>query len=232
MNVRREKLALALELARQKLEHSCTGIERVSPKKDSNSEASNSKLNRLLGKNDVVDHRQGTLLQRTGIVERPTFEVVADGVLGKQNKQRKPAIELQSNGDSLADIAARRIRSLRQRTFESIEQQIDPVEDSYLGMELDGSPVWKSVLYGHRGRPTHALSEELAPPQETSPFHHSVVLPTGGAWPLRLRPEVRKSFKQWFNIPENTRATQAADAVIDSPGGQLNPLLFIGASQT
>ena len=232
MSVRREKLALALELARQKIEHSGTGIERVTPKKDSNSETSNSKLNRLLGKSDVIDRRQGTLLQRTGIVERPTFDLVADGVLGKQSKQRKPAIELQSNGDSLADIAARRIRSLRQRTFESIEQQIDPVEDTYLGMEHDGSPVWKSVLDGHRGRATHAPSEELAPPEETSPFHHSVVLPAGGAWPLRLRPEVRKSFKQWFNVPENTRATQAADAVVDSPGGQLNPLLFIGASQT
>ena len=232
MSARREKLALALELARQKLEHSGIGVERVTTKKDSDSVSSNSKLNRLLGKKGVVDRRQGTLLQRTGIVERPTFELVADGVLGKQNTKRKPAIELQSNGDSLADIAARRIRSLRQRTFESIEQNTEPVEDSYLGMEQDGSPVWKSVLDGHRGRATHALSEELASPEETSPFHHSVVLPAEGVWPLRLRPEVRKSFKQWFSIPENRRATQAADAVVDSPGGQLNPLLFIGASQT
>ena len=232
MSARREKLALALELARQKLEHSGIGVERVTTKKDSDSVSSNSKLNRLLGKKGVVDRRQGTLLQRTGIVERPTFELVADGVLGKQNTKRKPAIELQSNGDSLADIAARRIRSLRQRTFESIEQNTEPVEDSYLGMEQDGIPVWKSVLDGHRGRATHALSEELASPEETSPFHHSVVLPSEGAWPLRLRPEVRKSFKQWFSIPENRRATQAADAVVDSPGGQLNPLLFIGASQT
>ena len=92
MSVRREKLALALELARQKIEHSGAGIERVTPKKDSNSETSNSKLNRLLGKNDVIDRRQGTLLQRTGIVERPTFDLVADGV--SANKASKENLQL------------------------------------------------------------------------------------------------------------------------------------------
>ena len=232
MNPRREKLALALELARQKLDQTGSGIEQVGPKSRQRTENSNSKMNRLLGKNDVVDRRKGTLLQRTENVQRPTFQLVADGVLGKQTERRKPAIEFQSSGDSLSDIAARRIRSLRQRTFDSIEQQEGPAEDGYLGMEHDGSPVWKSVLDGHRGLSTKILADDLAPDDETSAFHHSVILSTEGAWPSRLRPEIRKSFKQWFSIPENSRATQAAEAVVDSPGGQLNPLLFIGASQT
>ena len=137
MNPRREKLALALELARQKLDQTGSGIERIAPQNRQRSEPSNSKLNRLLGKNDVVDRRKGTLLQRTESVERPTFQLVANGVLGKQTERRKPAIEFQSNGDSLSDIAARRIRSLRQRTFDSIEQQEGPVEDGYLGMERE-----------------------------------------------------------------------------------------------
>ncbi|NCG00832.1 MAG: hypothetical protein GWP25_03460, partial [Euryarchaeota archaeon] len=118
MSARREKLALALELAKQRLNESESGIDRVSSPTNSESQPPKSKMNRLLGKNNVKDSRQGTLLQRTGFVERPTFDLVADNVLGKESKQRRPALQLASNGGSLADIAARRIRSLRQRTFE------------------------------------------------------------------------------------------------------------------
>ena len=181
---------------------------------------------------DVQDQRQGTLLQRTGIVERPTFDVVADKVLGKESKRRRPALDLTTNGDSLADIAARRIRSLRQRTYEQIEQGTEETEDGYFGMEEDGRPVWERILDDQRGRVSVTLPPELAPVDTDSPFHHDVIVPIEGAWPPRLRPETRMSFKQWFITDENFRATQAAEAVVDSPGGTLNPLMFIGPSET
>ena len=137
MNARREKLALALELAKQRLHQSGTGIERVPTPAKKEKSRSKSKMNRLLGK-DVQDQRQGTLLQRTGVAERPTFDLVADKVLGKESKRRTPALDLQSNGDSLSDIAARRIRSLRQRTYEQIEDVIEEEESGFLGLEEDG----------------------------------------------------------------------------------------------
>ena len=40
------------------------------------------------------------------------------------------------------------------------------------------------------------------------------------------------SFKQWFTIEENLRATQAAEAVVDSPGLALNPLLVMGPTES
>ena len=108
MSGRREKLALALDLARQKLNENGAAIERVSHARPELK--SKSKMNKLLGKHDVVDQREGSLLNRTTVVERPTFELVANGVLGRQRKPRTPALELHSNGESLADIAARRAR--------------------------------------------------------------------------------------------------------------------------
>ena len=232
MTARREKLALALELAKQQLNKSGSGIDRVSIPKNKDTQPPQSKMNRLLGKHNIQDQRQGTLLQRTGVVERPTFDVVADKVLGKESKRRRPALDLNSNGDSLADIAARRIRSLRQRTYEQIEQNPGDTEDGYVGMEVDGRPVWERILDEQRGRVTLALPPDLAPVDSDSPFHHDVTVPTEGAWPQRLRPEIRMSFKQWFTTNENYRATQAAEAIVDSPGGSLNPLIFIGPAET
>ena len=235
MSDRRDNLALALELAKQHLNKSGTGIDRIRIPTNKDSQSSQSKMNRLLGKQNVQDQRQGTLLQRTGIVERPTFDVVADKVLGKESKRRRPSLDLKSNGDSLADIAARRIRSLRQRTYEEIEQHTggsEETEDGYVGMEEDGRPVWERILDEQRGRVTLALPPDLAPVDSDSPFHHDVTVPTEGAWPQRLRPESRMSFKQWFTTNENYRATQAAEAIVDSPGGSLNPLIFIGPTET
>ena len=231
MNARREKLALALELAKQRLHQSGTGIERVPTPAKKEKSRSKSKMNRLLGK-DVQDQRQGTLLQRTGVAERPTFDLVADKVLGKESKRRTQALDLQSNGDSLSDIAARRIRSLRQRTYEQIEDVIEEEESGFLGLEEDGRPVWERILDEQRGRVSHALAPEIAPVESSSPYHHETVLPLENQWPSRLRSDIRMSFKQWFTTEENIRATQAAEAIVDSPGGHLNPMLFIGASET
>ena len=232
MNARREKLALALKLAKQQLNENGTGLHKITIQSDNQTPPPLSKMNRLIGKQGVKDQRQGTLLQRTGIVERPTFDIVADKVLGKESKRRRPALELTSKSDSLADIAARRIRSLRQRTYEQIEQGTEETEDGYFGMEEDGRPVWERILDDQRGRASVTLPVDLAPVDSDSPFHHDVILPTEGVWPPRLRPEIRMSFKQWFITDENFRATQAAEAVVDSPGGSLNPLMFIGPSET
>tara|TARA_B110000444_G_scaffold126707_1_gene119252 strand:+ start:70752 stop:72782 length:2031 start_codon:yes stop_codon:yes gene_type:complete len=231
MNARRENLALALELAKQRLKESGSAIQRTQQSSSDEKPLPKSKMNRLLGK-DIQDQRPRTLLQRTGVVQRPTFDLVADKVLGKESKRRKPSLDLNSNGDSLSDIAARRIRSLRERTYEQIEQTNDEDEDGFLGMEDDGRPVWERILDEQRGRVSQPLAPEFAPVDSTSPYHHEVILPNEGNWPLRLRPEIRLSFKQWFTTEENYRATQAAEAIVDSPGGPLNPMLFIGPSET
>ena len=106
------------------------------------------------------------------------------------------------NGDSLSDIAARRIRSLRQRTYDEIEQNDVKNQGEYVGMEHNGLPISKSVLDRQRGQKTQT-EPHIKIVEENSAFHHSVLAPVEGAWPQRLRPEIRKSFKQWFIVPES-----------------------------
>jgi chromosomal replication initiation ATPase DnaA len=193
-----------------------------------------SRLNRLLGKQSVPDTRKGTLLQRVGVVERPTYDLVADAVLGKGSREHQPTMRLDQDDDSLASIVASRLRSLRERTAKSIDSQQHPVDeaDFFVGLETDGRPVWESVLDAQRGRSIHELPEHLAQPPSHSAFHHSVTAPIHAPWPTRLRPESHMSFKQWFTVEENLRATQAAEAVVDSPGISLNPLLILGPAES
>jgi hypothetical protein len=193
-----------------------------------------SRLNRLLGKQSVPDTRRGTLLQRVGVVERPTYDLVADAVLGKESRLHQPSLNLHTDDGSLASIVSSRLKSLRERTAESIEEGQMPLDkdDFFVGMETDGRPVWESVLDHQRGRTIHELPESLAQPEPGTLFHHSVMAPVDAPWPVKLRPESRLSFKQWFTIEENLQATQAAEAVVDSPGMALNPLVLIGPSES
>ena len=80
MSNRREKLALALELAKQKLAHDGTAIERISSSSLPKSEAPKSKMNRLLGKDAVQDTRKHGLLQRTQVVQRTTIDVHSEAI--------------------------------------------------------------------------------------------------------------------------------------------------------
>lgn len=236
MNSRKEHLDLAIAQAKQRL--SDLGAATKLPEEKTNVQPKGkppqSRLNRLLGKRSVPDTRKSTLLQRVGVVERPTYDLVADAVLGKESRVHQPTMNLHSDDGSLASIVSTRLRSLRERTAVSIEEQHQPVDedDFFVGVETDGRPVWESVLDSQRGRAIHALPEQLSVPEIDSPFHHSVMAPIHAPWPIKLRPESRMSFKQWFTIEENLRATQAAEAVVDSPGLALNPLLVIGPTES
>ena len=233
---RREHLDLAIARAKQRLAES--GASPVLPKEEQGSNAKGiapkSRLNQLLGKHSVSAPKQGTLLQRFGAVERPTYHLVADAVLGKESRTHQPALNLSANDESLASIVSSRLRTLRERTGASIEQElaVEQSEDFFVGLEQDGRPIWESVLDSQRGRTIHALPNHLAQPEESSPFHHGTAAPLDAPWPPRLRPESRMSFKQWFTSEENLRATQAAEAVVDSPGLALNPLLLVGPNES
>ena len=236
MSSRREHLDLAIARAKQRLAE--TGAAPALPKEEQDANvkgiAPKSRLNQLLGKRSVPAPKQGTLLQRFGVVERPTYHLVADAVLGKESRKHQPSLNLSADDESLASIVSSRLRNLRERTGASIEEELagDHPEDFFVGLEQDGRPVWESVLDHQRGRAIHALPNHLAQPEESSPFHHGTAAPLDAPWPPRLSPESRMSFKQWFTTEENLRATQAAEAVVDSPGLALNPLLLVGPNES
>jgi chromosomal replication initiation ATPase DnaA len=236
VNSRKEKLNFAIAQAKQGLVEVGANASLPPEEQDAGKKTQRpkSRLNQLLGKRVVQDPRKGTLLQRVGVVERPTFDLVADAVLGKASKEHQPTLSLHEDDESLSTIVSNRLRNLRERTMESIEDQHKHTNDDdfFVGMEADGRPIWESVLDNQRGRKIHALPEQLAQPTEGSLFHHTTIAPVHAPWPVKLRPESRMSFKQWFTTEENLRATQAAEAIVDSPGIALNPLLILGSPES
>ena len=128
MSSRKEHLDLAIAQAKQRL--SDLGAAAKLPEEEANVQPKGkppqSRLNRLLGKRSVPDTRKSTLLQRVGFVERPTYDLVADAVLGKDSRKHQPAMNLHTDDESLASIVSARLRSLRERTAASIEKQHQP----------------------------------------------------------------------------------------------------------
>ena len=88
----REKLQLALANARESL-----GRERPSKR------PALSKLNTIRGVSEAEDTREGDLLSRSLVNERPTFDIVADHVLG-QTPTWRPALNLDEGETSLSQI--------------------------------------------------------------------------------------------------------------------------------
>ena len=200
----REKLLLALANARESLG------------RDSNSPSSAlSKLNTLRGVNQVEDTRESNLLSRTGGDTRPTFDIVADQVLGK-TPNWKPSIDLEEGESSLAQIAARRIGEMREK-LEFEEGDEESLGDS-LGLLKDGRPVWAEVLDNQRGYATNYSDFGMKD------------LSFKPVWPPVQKLSDHKTWKNWHVVEENSRASNACEKVIDKPGISMNPLLILGAN--
>ncbi|MBR95350.1 MAG: hypothetical protein CMA81_00810 [Euryarchaeota archaeon] len=235
MMTRKQKLNSALENAKKHL-------EKLNPKENqiSNIEitekpiTARSKLNRILGKSSVEDTRKSRLLQRVGVSSRPTFDILADHVLGRESRTFKPSVELKNRGEDISDVVASRIQNLRDRTLSSMEEDSRNNfydEDEYFGFVSDGTPIWKSVVSGQRSdkKLTH---NELEQDISLLAHHHTVHIPKEFDWPKKLVFETHNTFKQWVTVVENRRATQLAEGVIDSTGNGLNPMLIVGARET
>ena len=232
---RRQQLNLALENAKKHL-------ERLNPTGKEDSEAiviekpisARSKLNKILGRKSVEDTRKSRLLQRAGVSSRPTFDILADHVLGRESRTFKPSIELNNRGEDISDIVSSRIQNLRDRTLSSVEEDSANNfydENDYFGYVSDGTPIWKSVVNGQR-RTKHLTHHDLEQDISLIAHHHSVHIPREFDWPKKLDFEAHNTFKQWVTVVENRRATQLAEGIIDSTGNGLNPLLICGARET
>ena len=234
---RKERLDLAIQKAKNQLIQN--GVDSLQfPQETSVKEEKPSlplsRMNRLLGKSTVADTRHSSILQRTGVAQRPTFDLIADSTLGTDSRGHTPVINLQNNGHDFASIAARRIKSLREISLlksEELALEMDS-EDQYVGIESDARPIWLSVLDSQRGKVINALTDELATVKEDSIYHHSRSLQVKAAWPKPLRINTQRTFKQWFVCSENSHASRACESIVDSPGTSLNPLIIIGENGT
>ena len=199
---RREKLQLALANARESL-----GRENTS------TQPALSKLNTLRGVKEAIDTREGNLLSRTGAKTRPTFDIVADHVLGEDTAW-KPSINLDEGETSLSQIAAKRIGEMRERQeFEEGEEEL--LGESF-GLLKDGRPIWAEVLDTQRGYSTNFTDYGMKD------------LAFRPLWPPVQKLSDHNTWKSWHVVEENSRATMACEKVIEKPGITMNPLLILG----
>jgi chromosomal replication initiation ATPase DnaA len=232
---RKQRLSSALENAKRhldSLDDTSPQKENLEPSKDFT--PSRSKLNKLLGRESVQDTRNAKLLQRVGVSSRPTFDLIADHVLGRESRNFKPSIELSHGGNDISDVVAERLSNLRERTLSTLEEQSQTIfgdDNNHVGYDNDGIPVWKSVVHGQR-RSEQLTHLELEHEISLAAHHHSVHIPKDFDWPKKLDFESHHTFKHWVTVVENRRATQLAEGVVDSPGNELNPLLIIGDRET
>jgi len=178
------KLRLALEDAKEKLRDSIhthsssesTPVPQASPKPKRKAQ---SKLNTLLCKSEVEDGRL-SLFQRVGVSQRPTYDLIADRILGPSVGE--PASFL-DHDSTYADHVAERLKKLRRSGLGDNDSH-DPSdgEDGMVGVEGDGRPVWSHILDEHRGRSSVVLESELLPVDQNHPLHARNVLEIRGDW--------------------------------------------------
>ena len=198
----REKLQLALANARESL-----GRDNASP------QPALSKLNTLRGVKEAIDTREGNLLSRTGVKTRPTFDIVADQILGEPTSW-KPSIDLEEGETSLSQIAAKRIGEMRDR--QEIEEGDEELLGESFGLLKDGRPIWAEVLDTQRGYSTNFTDYGMKD------------LAFRPLWPPVQKLSDHKTWKSWHVVEENSRASMACEKVIEKPGITMNPLLILG----
>ena len=193
-----------------------TNARHILGKEDNSDGTANSKLNTLRDVKDSEDTRKGNLIARTKVTTRPTFDLIADKVLGKQERDT-PMTEL-SNNSTLAKIASQRMNKLRD------EKQIIEIEDEKFGDEIgfmsDGRPIWTDILDTQRG---YSINSQELQVRDTN-FKPK--------WPPILRLSDHKTWKTWSVLEENQRASGACEKVIEKPGKIVNPLLILGNEGT
>lgn len=227
------KLRSALEEAKQHLVHhvaekqsDAANGEAKKPVEPHGAKA-RSKLNTLRGVR-TVEQRPLSVFQRVGVPQRPTYDLIAERVLGSNLSEHRTFLD---EGSSYADHVAKRLQHLQDRLrFPLEEEQATGRPSAYVGVEDDGRPVWSQVLDEQRGRITHPLAPSPKSPviEPRSPPRS----PSSGTWPSRLVWSSNRTFKQWFVGEENFEATRCCEAVVDSPASRFNPLHIDAAPQS
>ena len=103
------KLRLALEDAKEKLRdsihtHSASDSAPIPEASPQPKRKAQSKLNTLLGRSEVEDGRL-SLFQRVGVSQRPTYDLIADRVLGPSVGEPTSFLDLDSSyADHVAEL--------------------------------------------------------------------------------------------------------------------------------
>jgi chromosomal replication initiation ATPase DnaA len=225
------KLRSVLEEAKQHL------AEHVAEKKNEQAKASDtvpsseqvkarSKLNTLRGVK-TVQQRPLSVFQRVGVPQRPTYDLIADRVLGSDVGEHRTFLDESS---AYGDHVAKRLRHLHERLNAVGQEPTHGAPSTYVGVEDDGRPVWSQVLDEQRGRASYPLAKAEVTSSLEKPLVGRPV--SISDWPTRMTWSSSRTFKQWFVGEENFEATRLCEAVVDQPAARFNPLYLHAAPQS
>ena len=203
MSEPRTKLRMALEAAKTKLEGRHLVADKPMSNEASPSPAPASKLNTLLGTAHVPPQRV-SLFQRVGVTQRPTYDLLAERVLGADVAAYQP------KHSGYAEHVAARLRTLRGRWTMEAEESEEELT-SMVGWEVDGRPVWRKVLDDRRGEASSistGINDDIVVSDEPL---KATTLKRSAAWPSPLSRSNHRTFKQWYVGEENFSATQACE---------------------
>lgn len=200
-SIRRQRLKQALAEARTSLDKDENNGETLSP------------LNSLRGIENKKVRREGNLLSRTRPKTRPSFDLIADAVLGNNDEY---VSQFNSEENSVfSDIVSEGMERLRSNENDSFAENIS----ERIGLEVDGRPVWSALLDSERGYDEEVITTHKRLEKDELPN-----------WPPLLKLSTHNTFQSWNTIPENLQATNAVERMIDKPATNLNPLLLMGDS--
>jgi hypothetical protein len=185
-----------------------------------------SKLNTLRGIK-TVEQRPLSVFQRVGVPQRPTYDLIADRVLGSDVGEHRTFLD---EGSAYGDHVAKRLRHLHERLNAVGQEPTHGAPSTYVGVEDTGRPVWSQVLDEQRGRASYPLAKAEATPSLEQPVVGRPV--SVSDWPTRMTWSSSRTFKQWFVGEENFEATRLCEAVVDQPGGRFNPLYLHAAPKS
>ncbi len=149
MNIRRNQLLSAIKSAKLHVDGSANTTAKATEQIGQETKPSNSRMVRLIGKS-ASDNERKSLLTRVGVKNRPTYDLVADGILGKDSKKYQPKLSVSESQISIDKTVSERIKDLRARTLSKLSRDDNSTGEGFFGFEIDGTPIWSSVVTGDR----------------------------------------------------------------------------------
>ena len=143
MHSRETRLSTAILSAKAHLSAVAESSSNNAAVKDNSTMRANSKLARLTGKVKENSQRK-PLLTRVGVRNRPTYDLIADGILGRDSADYQPKLSMQNKSNETVNSVAERIKNLRERTLTKISADTSDSDDAFFGFESDGTPIWSS----------------------------------------------------------------------------------------
>ena len=198
------------------------------------------RFKRLMGEIEqpVNRPRRSSLLESTIPAQRSTSRIITNKVLGPKTSAEWKEIDLRpdisDNSEArLKDIVNDRFTELRKRDdwLNETDQVIskDAKGEEILGIEDDGTPVWRKVLDEQRTR-LMAIEPEIINTQRSKVVESAEQKYPD--WPPVIPKTSEHTFNDYHVCPENLQAARAVDTILDEPSKRWNPLLISGDSGT